>query len=206
VAIVLLVPCIVASLLLAGIPLAAFAFVGGAVAIGAGIGTQALFKNLLSGVMVLVERPFRLGDVIEVEGLRGTVVDIDLRASVLRDDEGTETLVPNATLIDQKVRNMTSRSRRAKQSLAVAVTANAAPRAVMEAMRAAAGRHGQLLQAPAPDVLLEDCDEGALRFALSYWLELKPGVDRRRIASDLRLMVLGAFEEAGIVLAARKAA
>ena len=206
VAIVLLAICGIASLVLAGIPLAAFAFVGGAVAIGAGIGTQALFKNLLSGVLVLVERPFRLGDVIEVEGLRGTVVDIDLRASVLRDDEGAETLVPNATLVDQKVRNMTSRSRRAKQSLAVEVTAGASPREVMEAMRGAAARHGQLLDAPAPEVLLDDCDDGALRFALHYWLELKPGVERKRIASDLRLMVLGAFEEAGIALAPRKAA
>jgi small-conductance mechanosensitive channel len=206
VAIVLLAACGIASLVLAGIPLAAFAFVGGAVAIGAGIGTQALFKNLLSGVLVLVERPFRLGDVIEVEGLRGTVVDIDLRASVLRDDEGAETLVPNATLIDQKVRNMTSRSRRAKQSVVVEVNAGASPRDVMEAMRGAAARHGQLLEAPAPEVLLDDCDDGALRFALHYWLELRPGVERKRIASDLRLMVLGAFEEAGIALAPRKAA
>jgi small-conductance mechanosensitive channel len=198
--------CVVASLLLAGIPLAAFAFVGGAVAIGVGFGTQALFKNLLSGVLVLVERPFRLGDVIEVDGMRGTVVDIDLRASVLRDDEGAETLVPNATLVDQKVRNMTSRSRRAKQSVQVEVAAGVAPREVMEAMRVAASRHGQLLDSPAPEVLLDGCDDGALRFALHYWLELKPGVERRRIASDLRLMVLGAFEENGIALAARKAA
>jgi len=121
-------------------------------------------------------------------------------------DGATETLGRTATLIDQKVGNMTSRSRRAKQSLSVEVTATASPRAVMEAMRAAATRHGQLLQVPAPEVLLEDCDEGALRFALNYWIELKPGVERKRIASDLRLMVLGAFEEGGIALAPRKAA
>jgi small-conductance mechanosensitive channel len=201
VAIVLVAGCTVASLVLAGIPLAAFAFVGGAVAIGAGIGTQTLFKNLLSGVLVLIERPFRLGDVIEVNGLRGTVVDIDLRASVLRDDEGAETLVPNSSLIEQNVRNMTSRSRRAKQSLAVDVDPRSAPRAIIEAMRAAAGRHGQLLDSPAPEVLLEDCADGSLRFALHYWLELKVGVERKRVGSDLRLMILSAFEEAGISLA-----
>lgn len=197
----LLVACTLASLVVAGIPLAAFAFIGGAVAIGAGIGTQTLFKNLVSGVLVLIERPFRLGDVIEVGGLRGTVVDIDLRASVLRDDEGAESLVPNSILIEQNVRNMTFRSRRAKQALALQVAPGVPPRQVMDVMRESASRHGQLLDSPAPEVLLQDAVGDSLEFVLHYWLELKPGIERRRIASDLRLMILGAFEEAGIVLA-----
>ena len=62
----LVAACVLASLAIAGIPLAAFAFIGGAVAIGIGFGMQTLFKNLISGVVVLIERPFRLGDVIVV--------------------------------------------------------------------------------------------------------------------------------------------
>jgi small-conductance mechanosensitive channel len=197
----LLLAFTLASLVAAGIPLAAFAFLGGAVAIGAGIGTQTLFKNLVSGVLVLLERPFRLGDVIEVGSLRGTVVDIDLRASVLRDDEGAETLVPNSTLVEQNVRNVTFRSRRAKQSLTLHVAPGVPARQVMDVIRESVSRHGQLLDSPAPEVLLQDYLGDSLDFVLHYWLELKPGVERRRIASDLRLMILGAFEEAGITLA-----
>ena len=197
----LIAACILASLALAGIPLAAFAFIGGAVAIGVGFGMQNLFKNLISGVLVLVERPFRLGDVIEVDGLRGTVVDIDLRTSVLRDSDGAETLIPNSALMEHNVKNVTFRSRLSRQSLDVVVDGESDPRMVADAMCAAAARHGQLADAQDPVVLLDEFADNGLRFVLYYWIELRPGIDRRRIASDLRLMVLGAFSDAGIRLA-----
>lgn len=195
---VLICACVLVSLAWAGIPLAAFAFIGGAVAIGIGFGMQSLFKNLISGVLVLIERPFRLGDVIEVAGFRGTVVDIDLRASVVRDGDGAETLIPNSILVEQNVKNVTFRSRTTRQTLGVIVDPAAEPRRVIDAMRATAARHGLLLESPEPLVFLEEFVDGGLRFVLHYWIELKPGTDGRRIASDLRLMIMSAFEEAQI--------
>ena len=189
------------SLAIAGIPLAAFAFIGGAVAIGIGFGMQALFKNLISGVLVLVERPFRLGDVIEVGALRGMVVDIDLRTSVVRDADGADTLIPNSVLMEENVKNVTYRTRMQRQALSVVVDGDSEPRAVIDAMRAAAQRHGQLAEDPEPTVLLEDFADNGLRFTLHYWIELVAGMDRRRVASDLRMMILGAFADSGIKMA-----
>jgi small-conductance mechanosensitive channel len=197
----LMAVCVLGSLAIAGIPLAAFAFIGGAVAIGIGFGMQSLFKNLISGVLVLVERPFRLGDVIEVGGLRGQVVDIDLRTSVVRDADGADTLIPNSVLMEENVKNVTFRTRVQRQSLAVVVDGDSDPRAVGDAMREAAGRHGQVREDPEPSVMLEEFADNGLRFALVYWIELAPGIDRRRIASDLRLMILGAFADAGVKMA-----
>jgi small-conductance mechanosensitive channel len=202
----LITACAFASLALAGIPLAAFAFIGGAVAIGVGFGMQTMFKNLISGVLVLIERPFRLGDVIEIGSLRGTVIDIDLRTSVIRDSDGAETLVPNSALVEENVKNITFRSRVSQQHLEVVVDGDSDPRAVVDALRAAAGRHGQLAEEPEPAVLLDEFADNGLRFVLRYWIDLRPGIDRRRIASDLRLMILGAFEEAGIRMAPPAAA
>ncbi|MFT3807022.1 mechanosensitive ion channel domain-containing protein [Arenimonas sp.] len=193
--------CALGSLAIAGIPLAAFAFIGGAVAIGIGFGMQTLFKNLISGVLVLIERPFRLGDVIEVGDLRGTVVDIDLRTSVVRDSDGAETLIPNSSLMEENVKNVTFRSRTTRQSLAVTVDSSADPRIVIDAIRDAASRHGQLAPSTEPVVFLDEFADNGLRFVLHYWIELKPGIERRRVASDLRLMILGAFEEAKIAMA-----
>jgi potassium efflux system protein len=197
----LIAACVLVSLALAGIPLAAFAFIGGAVAIGIGFGMQNLFKNLISGALVLMERPFRLGDVIEVDGLRGTVVDIDLRTSVIRDRDGAETLIPNSALMEHNVKNVTFRSRLSRQALVVVVDGASDPRTVADVMCAAAARHGQLAESQEPSVLLDEFADNGLRFVLHYWIELRPGIDPRRVASDLRLMVLGAFEEAGIRLA-----
>ncbi|GGD50582.1 mechanosensitive ion channel domain-containing protein [Pseudoxanthomonas indica] len=187
-----------ASLALAGIPLAAFAFAGGAIAIGVGFGTQNLFKNLISGILVLIERPFRLGDVIEVGALRGTVIDIDLRTSVVRDGDGAEILIPNSILVEQSVRNLTFRSRSVRQTMTILVDPRSEPREVMDTLREVMQRHGQLLEAPTPVVQLVATSGDALTFVMRYWLEIETGVDQQRIASDLRLMVLSAFAEAGI--------
>lgn len=115
--------------------------------------------------------------------------------------DGAETLIPNSALMEHNVKNVTFRSRLSRQALAVVVDGASDPRAVAEALRAAAARHGLLVDDPEPSVLLDDFADNGLRFVLNYWIELRSGVDRRRIASDLRLMVLGAFEEAGIRLA-----
>jgi small-conductance mechanosensitive channel len=190
--------CALSSLAIAGIPLAAFAFIGGAVAIGVGFGMQTLFKNLISGVMVLIERPFRLGDEIQIGELRGSVVDIDLRASVLRDGDGSETLVPNSVMVEQNVRKILSRASEAAQTLSVLVESNADPRAVMDTMRTTAQRHGQLISSHEPVVWLDDFGGQGLQFTLQYWIPALPSSERRRIASDLRLMMFGAFADAGI--------
>jgi len=187
-----------ASLAIAGIPFAAFAFIGGAVAIGVGFGMQTLFKNLISGVLVLIERPFRLGDDIQIGDLRGTVVDIDLRASVLRDSDGAETLIPNSALVEQ---NVTARPRAIRQTLAVTVDAQSNPREVSDTLREAAERHGLLNASRKPEIFLDEFPGEGLRFSMCYWIEPSPGVDRQRVASDLRLMILGAFGEKGIQLA-----
>jgi potassium efflux system protein len=129
------------------------------------------------------------------------VVDIDLRTSVVRDGDGADTLIPNSVLMEENVKNVTFRTRRHRQMLAVVVDGASDPRVVADAMRSAAARHGQLAEDPEPVVLLEDFADNGLRFVLHYWIDLTPTVERRRIASDLRLMVLGAFEAAGVRLA-----
>ncbi|HEX5123208.1 MAG TPA: mechanosensitive ion channel domain-containing protein, partial [Rhodanobacteraceae bacterium] len=160
-----------ASLAIAGIPFAAFAFIGGAVAIGIGFGMQTLFKNLISGVLVLIERPFRLGDEIQIGDLRGTVVDIDLRASVLRDSDGAETLIPNSALVEQ---NVTARPRAIRQTIAVTVDAQSDPRSVSDTMREAAERHGLLNQSRKPEIFLDEFPGEGLRFSMCYWIEPSP--------------------------------
>jgi small-conductance mechanosensitive channel len=159
---------------------------------------QTLFKNLISGVLVLIERPFRLGDDIQIGDLRGTVVDIDLRASVLRDSDGAETLIPNSALVEQ---NVTARPRAIRQTLAVTVDAHSNPRDVSDTLREAAERHGLLNASRKPEIFLDEFPGEGLRFSMCYWIEPSPGVDRQRVASDLRLMILGAFGEKGIQLA-----
>ena len=140
------------ALLSTSIPLTAFAFLGGALAIAAGFGLQTLLKNLVSGVMLLVERPLRLGDLVEVDGLRGRVTEIGLRASTIRSADGTESMVPNSRFLDGNMTNWTYSSPSTRQSIALGVADGSSLRRVNEILNDVVTRHGLVLQDPAPQV------------------------------------------------------
>ena len=183
------------------IPLTTFAFLGGALAIGVGFGMQNLLKNLISGIMLLVERPLRVGDVIELGTTRGRVNSIGIRSSVIGSSDGIETIVPNSALLENNVTNWTYSSAHVRFAIRVGVAYGSTTREVGKLLTSAAAEHGKVLKQPEPQVLFEDFGENALLFSLNYWLEVRPDADTKLIASDLRHMIDQRFREAGIVLA-----
>lgn len=191
----------VTSLAIVRIPLTVFAFLGGAIAIGAGFGMQTLLKNLMSGLMLLAERPFKLGDTVEVAGKRGVVTDIGVRASTIRTIDGIETLVPNASFIEQEVTNWTYTSGKVRFAVKVGVAYGSPTRQVADLLLDVAQRHGKILKEPEPEVLFEDFAADALNFGLYFWLDLDAGTAGRVVTSDVRFMIDKAFAEAGIVIA-----
>lgn len=195
-----LVFLVVIALVVVKIPLTVFAFLGGAVAIGFGFGTQNLIKNLISGLMVLGERPFRLGDYIIVGDKAGTVTSIDLRSTTIIDIDGIETLIPNSTFIEQNVTNWTYSNKQVRYAIKIGVAYGSPVRQVMDLLREVAERHGHVLKDPAPEVLFVDFGADSLDFTLYYWLDLGRSTGRI-VASDLRAMIDSAFNSAGIVIA-----
>ena len=189
------------ALLWVKIPFTVFAFLGGAIAIGAGFGMQTLLKNLISGLMLLVERPFKLGDLVEVGGMRGRVMDIGVRSSVVRSVDGIETLIPNSVFLEQNVTNWTYSSQKVRFSLPVNVAYGSNVRKVRDTLIEAALRHPGILDQPPPSVLLSDFGNDALVFNLNFWLEMRPDVDSYIVRSDLRFTIEQALNDLGIVIA-----
>ncbi len=189
------------SLEVVKIPLTVFAFLGGAIAIGAGFGMQTLLKNLISGMMLLAERPFRPGDIVEVGDIRGEVTDINVRSCTIRNINGIETLVPNSTFIEQNVTNWTLTNRRVRYPIKVGVAYGSPARQVADLLSEVADRHGLVLKDPPPEILLEEFGNDALIFGLYVWLELGPKIVSRVVLSDLRFMIEKSFSEHGIVIA-----
>ena len=182
------------------IPLTVFAFLGGAVAIGLGFGMQTMMKNLISGLMVLGERPFRIGDLVEVGGIRGNVTNIGLRASTITDVNGIETIIPNSTFIEQNLTNWTYTSGRVRFNVKVGVAYGSPVGEVTRLLEDIAGRHDKVLKTPAPEVLFEDFAGDALMFSLYYWLDVRTGTPSRQVASDLRAMIEAGFSAQGIAI------
>jgi small-conductance mechanosensitive channel len=189
------------TLNVARIPITVFAFLGGALAIGVGFGMQTVFKNFISGLILLMERSVQIGDIVEVDGISGTVTTVDLRSSTVLGADGVETIVPNAVLLENKVTNWTHSDRRVRRSVKVGVAYGSPVRIVADILEDCAKRHGLVLNDPAPQVLFEDFGADALQFVLQVWLELSPKVSSTEVQSDLRFMIEKRLREAGIVMA-----
>jgi small-conductance mechanosensitive channel len=196
--VILVAVLFVLALDLVKIPLTVFAFLGGALAIAFGFGAQNLLKNLISGIMLLVERPLKIGDLVEIGGVVGTVTNISIRSSTIRTGEGIETLVPNSVLVEHNVTNWTHTSSEVRRTVKVGVAYGSDTRKVSDTLLAQAERHGQVLKTPPPRVIFEDFGADGLQFALEYWIDYGRGADGRQIASDLRFMTEKALAEAGI--------
>ena len=182
------------------IPLTIFAFLGGALAIGLGFGTQNLLKNLVSGVMLLAERPVRIGDLVEVDNVRGRVTSIGIRFSTISTSQGMDMLIPNSTLVEHKLINWTYSNPELRSELRVGVAYGSDANQVRDILEQAARTHPSVIDSPSPVVLLEDFGENSLVFALRFWVRMTPGSDEKRVASDLRFSILAALTGAGVVL------
>jgi small-conductance mechanosensitive channel len=191
----------VLTLNLAHIPFTVFAFLGGALAIGVGFGTQTIIKNFISGMLVLMERQVQVGDIVEVDNITGTVTEVNLRSSIVRGFDGVETMVPNSALIENKVTNWTHSDRKVRRVLKVGVAYGSPVREVADILRDCAKRHGLVLGDPEPYVIFSDFGDNALVFSLYLWLNLAPDVNSLQVLSDLRFMIEKRFAEVGIEIA-----
>jgi small-conductance mechanosensitive channel len=183
------------------IPLTAFAFLGGAIAIGVGFGTQTLFKNFISGLLVLVERKVRVGDILDVDGVAGTVTAIDTRSSMIRTFDGVEIILPNSLLLENKVTNWTHDTSVVRRVVRVGVSYGSPLRQVSTLLAECAAEHGVVSKSPEPQVILEDFGPDSLVFALYYWIDLRGKTGAMVVGSDLRFMIEKRLTEAGISIA-----
>ena len=197
----LLVVCLLLfSLVSVKIPLTVFAFAGGALAIGLGFGMQTILKNFVSGLILLFERPFRVGDVLDVGGHKGAVTSIGLRASVLQLWDGTETLIPNSSLLENNVSNWTYSNKKVRFVVSVGVAYDSDARRVIQLLEEVAERHGLVEKEPKPQVLFTEFGDSTLNFELRFWVDIAKA-NAAQVSSDLRLMIVGSFADAGITIA-----
>ena len=190
---------LLAALRVLGVPLAAFNFLGGAIALGFGFGAQNLCSNLISGAIILVARPYKVGDIVEVDGLAGTVLAIGLRATEVLTYDGVNLLVPNSNLLSNTIVNRTNYDRSLRGLVTITAAYGTDSRLVDETLRAVAAAHPAVINAPgkAPWVIFDDFGPSGRVFKLFFWVD----TTRHNVAataSDVRHAVLAAFREKNI--------
>jgi potassium-dependent mechanosensitive channel len=180
------------------IPLTVFAFFGGALAIGLGFGSQTLIKNFICGIIVLFERKIRVGDVVDVGGIAGSITEINTRSSVLSGPDGRETLVPNSVFLETSVTNLTLANRVLRRFITVGVAYGTPPGKVIEILTECTQRHGRIRKEPTPIAMLSDFADSAMLYKLYFWISLDGKTTGEVVESDLRIMIEKSFAEAGI--------
>ena len=183
------------------IPLQSFATLGGGIAIGLGFAAQTVIKNFISGFILLGEKSFDIGDLVEVGGILGTIKDIGSRSTLLRTGENKDILVPNSYFLENAITNWTRKDRRIRAQVTVGVAYGSPVDQVKELLLQAAGACDQVLNNPQPFVLFNDFADNALIFDIYFWIEVVGVMGRRIIQSTLRFKIDELFRTAGLVIA-----
>ena len=179
-----------------GIDMAKITLLASAVGVGIGFGLQNVVNNFVSGLILIVERPVGVGDLIEVGPLTGEVKRIGIRSSVVRTFQGAEVIVPNAELVSKEVVNWTRSDRQRRYDIDVGVAYGSEPERVMRLLVDAAGDVPEIMKSPAPLAMFKGFGDNSLDFRLLAWVQT---VDVGLQAQNaLRIAILRRLDEAGI--------
>ena len=189
------------ALWLAEIPLTVFTLAGGALAIGVGFGSQKILNNFISGLILLVERPIKVGDLIEVGETFGKVDGIGARSTVIKTFDNIHIIVPNSEFLERNVVNWTHEDNLVRISLSVGVAYGSPTRRVREVILGVIKEYSKTIVPPEPVVLFDDFGDSSLVFHGLFWIKMERPMDRRRALSDIRFRLDEEFRDHGIVIA-----
>ncbi|MEM1364695.1 MAG: mechanosensitive ion channel domain-containing protein [Pseudomonadota bacterium] len=182
----------------AGINLSSLAIVAGALSLGIGFGLQNIVQNFVSGLILLVERPIKVGDIVTVGGYDGVVSQISVRATQLNLFDQKTVTIPNSEFINGTVNNWTHKNRNARNDIVVGVAYGSDTRLVEQLLLDIAMDHPKVLNEPAPWVLFNDFGGSSLDFQLFIYLaNLSDGIATR---NEIRHQIVERFDEEGIAI------
>ena len=184
-----------------GIPLATFAFISGAVAIGFGFGAKTIIENFLSGWILMSEKPIRMGDVIEMDGYLGVIIEIGNRSTQIRRNDGAQMIVPNSQVLESKLINWTLFDPYIRTSIRVGVAYGSDIELVKDQLNHVLNSHDLINETPAPVVVFEDFGDSSLVFDAFFWISVQSGKEPRLVRSEIRCMIEQAFKNNNIVVA-----
>lgn len=180
----------------AGIDLSSLALVASALSVGIGFGLQNIVSNFVSGLILLVERPFKVGDWIVSGTSEGIVKRISVRATEIETFRKQSIIVPNSELINASVGNWTHRNRLARSEIPISVAYESDPQRVMDILLELVHAIPKVLRNPEPHVEFLRFGPSSLDFEMRFYLaDLSDGM---AIRNNLRIAILDRFRKEGI--------
>jgi small-conductance mechanosensitive channel len=182
-----------------GLDMTKFMVVAGALGVGVGLGLQNIMNNFVSGIVLLFERPVKVGDIIQVDAAVGVVKNIGMRATIIRLDNGAEVIIPNGSIISSQVTNWTLTRRQRMVAITFAVSSKSEPQQVSSLLVEVAKNHPRVLKEPPPEALCTSFTTASLTFELRAWISTYD--EWIQIRSDLTLSINEILAKNNIALA-----
>ena len=191
---------IIVGLRFVGIGLSSLAIFAGILGIGIGFGLRNITENFISGLIILAERPVKIGDFVEIEGkVEGQVRHIRARSTTVVTRDNISIIIPNSNFVSARVINWSHGDPKVRVGVPVGVVYGSDTDMVRKVLLEVATRHGQVLKKPAPEVQFRAFGASSLDFILLVWIEEQ--FHRFRIASDLHFAIDKAFRRVGLEIA-----
>jgi small-conductance mechanosensitive channel len=187
----------------AGIDLTSLNVLVGAVGVGLGFGLQNITSNFFSGLILLFERPIRIGDRIGIGEVVGEVRSIGARATVIVTDDSVAAIVPNSQFVSERVTNWSRPGALTAYALVFFVSHDSDPELVRQVLLAAADAHAGVLEDPAPEVEFMAVERRALRFQLQVWSKVHMKT-AGTLRSELNFAVWRQLAAAGVAIRNRR--
>jgi small-conductance mechanosensitive channel len=185
---------VLVSLTSIGVDFTALAVFSGALGVGIGFGLQKIISNLLSGIILLMDRSIKPGDIIQIGGTYGWVASLGARYVAVETRDGTEYLIPNEEVITQQVINWSHRNDLARIKVPLRISYSSDVRHALKLMVEAAGRPARVLRSPAPRALMVGFGDSSMDLELRFWIrDVENGI--RNISSDVMLEIWELFRE-----------
>lgn len=187
----------IAIITTAGIDMSSLSLLAGALGVGIGFGLQNITDNFISGIIILFEKPIKVGDRIVVGDTEGDVINISVRATTILTNENVSIIVPNSEFISSRVINWSHNDRNIRFDLPVGVSYSEDPVKVKEVLLKVANGNEHVLKKPEPVVFFDEFADSSLNFTLGVWTSTftdKP----RRLKSELYFEIFDQFKKEGI--------
>jgi small-conductance mechanosensitive channel len=187
------------ALQIVGVQLTSLSVLIGAVGVGIGFGLQNVASNFISGLIIILERPFQVGDRIEVGSIKGKVIEIGGRSTRILNDDQTINIVPNQKLISDPVRNFRRQTDQIPQEIKIFVGYGNDAKVVLKILEEVAASHPQVLPEPSPEARFKAFDVGTLDFVLNVWRD-KDLPDLDLFLSEMNVLIYEKFLQNGITI------
>lgn len=194
----MLVVAVMLSLEIAGVPLTALAFFGGAIALGFGFGSQNVINNFISGLILLIERPIRIGDLVTINDQQGVIAAIGARATKLESYMGSTFVVPNSIILENSVTNWNMPNATIKSVIGVGVAYGSDTGKVRSLLEGVMRGHAMVSESKENTIMFVNFGDSSLDFEIHCRIHPKSVQEAKTFESDIRFTVDAEFREHGI--------